>query len=151
VIVKPLIAMRKSILIVFLLGLCFINCKKNALTPDGKPASDAANNIVRVDAGAVASYWLSVCSSDSDKAGTGTGTENCRFYLLKNNLTKPYEAVFTATPGQIVFIEVYSGGPSVGCSVYYKGLKVATPQEDLFNSNDSIAPSHVNITYTVGQ
>jgi hypothetical protein len=129
-----------------------LNCKKNDLTPDGKPKSDAAKNIVRVDASAAASYWLSVASYDADKAGTGTGTSNASFYLLKNGLTKPYEAVFTATPGQVVFIEVDSeGGPTVSCDVYYRGVKVVTPQEDLFNSNIPSGPSHCTISYVVGQ
>jgi hypothetical protein len=100
----------------------------------------------------VASYWLSVASYDPDKVGSGDAIKNASFYLLKNGLTTPYEAVFTATPGQVVFIEVDSeGGPSVAVSVYYRGVKVVTPQEDLFNSNIPTGPSHCNISYVVGQ
>ncbi len=115
--------MRKLLLSVFLLSIVILGCKKNDLTPDGKPKSDASNNIVRVDASAVASYWLSVASYDPGKAGTGDAIKNASFYLLKNGLTTPYEATFTAKPGQIVFIEVNSlGGPSVSCDVYFKGI-----------------------------
>jgi hypothetical protein len=132
-----------------LLSLLLAGCKKGQqLTPDGKPQSDATKNIVRVDATAGASYYLSVASYDADKAGTGTGTSNASFYQLKSDLTSPYECVFTATPGQIVFIEVYSlTGAGAACTVYYKGVKVSPPA-DIYNAT---APSHVNITYEVGK
>jgi hypothetical protein len=39
-------------------------CKKEQLTPDGKPSAGARNNMVRIDAGAAASYWMPVLESD---------------------------------------------------------------------------------------
>lgn len=138
----------KKYLPVILLSIFFSDCKKENLTPDGKPQSDFAQNIVRVDANAGASYYLSVASYEADKAGTGNGTENASFYKLTSNLTKPHECVFTATPGQIVFIQVYSmNGAGAVCSVYYKGLRVSPPA-DIYNAT---APSHVDITYEVGK
>lgn len=143
--------MKKLLTLILPLGLLLMNCNKEKLTPDGKPQSDASKNIVRIDASAEASYWLSVASYDKDKVGTGTGTENAAFYQLKNDLKTPYECVFTAIPGQVVFIEVYTTGQSVSCDIYYKGVKVTNANADIFNSHSSTAPSHANITYEVGK
>lgn len=143
--------MKKLLNFILPLSLLLINCNKEKLTPDGKPQSDASKNIVRIDASAESSYWLSVASYDKDKAGTGNGKSNAAFYLLKNGLKMPYECVFSATTGQVVFIEVYTGGKSVSCDIYYKGTKVTNVNADIFNSHDSSAPSHANITYEVGK
>jgi hypothetical protein len=138
---------KRFFIAALLLAFVIPGCKKDSLTPDGKPKSDAQKNILRVDANAGASYWLSVAEFDPSK---GQSIENATYYLLKNDLTMPYECTFTATPGNVLFIEVYTLGPTVSCDIYYKGVKVtANALSDIFNSNDSIAPSHANLTYEI--
>lgn len=124
----------------------FSACKKDQLTPDGKPKSDAKKNILRVDANAGASYYLSVAEFDPNG---GQSVTDATYYLLKNDLTSPYECVFTATPGNVLFIEVYTTGPTASCDIYYKGVKVTATASDIFNSNTSAAPSHTNLTYEI--
>ncbi|MGZ3752975.1 MAG: hypothetical protein ACXVAU_16950, partial [Mucilaginibacter sp.] len=101
--------MKKLLIATLLLPLIFSGCKKEQLTPDGKPKTDAAKNILRVDARAAASYWLSVAEFDPSK---GQNISDATFYLLKNGLTTPYECTFVASPGNVLFIEVYTSGPS---------------------------------------
>lgn len=136
--------MRRLFLLAILLPFLFAGCKKDQLTPDGKPKSDAQKNILRIDASAAASYYLSVAEFDPAK---GQNITDATYYLLKNDLTTPYECTFTASPGNILFIEVYTTGSSVTCEVYYKGVKVTKDAaSDIFNSNNDIAPSHANLT-----
>ena len=131
-----------------LVPILFAGCKKTALTPDGKPQSDAQKNILRIDASAAASYWLSVAEYDS--ANVNLGAAGATFYQLKNDLTSSYECAFAAKPGQVVFIEVYTNGEEANCDIYYKGVKVtASAAGDIFNSHAPGAPSHVNMTYVI--
>ncbi|WP_426668985.1 hypothetical protein ACPPVU_22520 [Mucilaginibacter sp. McL0603] len=139
--------MRRSFLLIILLSALLSTCKKDQLTPDGKPSADAKKNILRIDASAGASYYLSVAEFDPSK---GQSVADATYYLLKNDLTSPYECVFTATPGNILFVEVYTTGPTTSCDIYYKGIRVTSDGEsDIFNSNNAIAPSHTNITYQI--
>jgi len=137
--------MRKSILIVFLIGFCFINCKKTSLTPDGKPASDAAKNIVRVDVNATAGFKFLICITDLTKPNSAPIVS-----YTNNNLTTGYEYVFTAAPNEYLLAEVYSqNGNSATCDVYYKGLKVPHAIMGI-DSLDGEMPSHINVTYIIG-
>lgn len=140
--------MKRLGLIGILLAVCVAGCKKEQMTPDGKPASDAKNNLMRIDANAQASYYLSVAEFDPAK---GFNVADATFYQLKEGLTTSYECTFKASPGQVVFIEVYSSeGESVSCDIYYKGLKVtAAAQTDIFNSHSTDAPSHANLSYEI--
>jgi hypothetical protein len=129
----------------FLLIVCLnlFSCTKNKLTPDGKPISDGPNNIVRVDVNANSYYDLSI-------AETNNNTNNIQFQFIKDSLIKSFEYAFKGLIGEELFIEVWSpGGTIASCDIYFKGLKVPLSQQAI-DSFQGGPPSHINVTYKIG-
>ena len=123
--------------------LSLISCTKDKLTPDGKPISDGPNNIVRVDVNASSYYDLSI-------AETNNNTNNIQFQYIKDSLTHPFEYAFKGIIGEELFIEVWSaGGTTSSCDIYFKGLKVPLSQQAI-DSFQGGPPSHINVTYKIG-
>ncbi|HZY38745.1 MAG TPA: hypothetical protein VFE53_18930, partial [Mucilaginibacter sp.] len=118
--------MKKLLFLIPAVILFLASCKKNDLTVDGKPVSDAANNMVRVDVKAGASYKLLVAQS-SPTVQNQTNT-----LYTNDNLTSSYEYAFKGIPGNVMLVEVYSqNGTYANCDVYYKGLKVPVSLEGI--------------------
>jgi len=136
--------MKKLLFLIPALLLFLTTCKKNDLTIDGKPVSDAANNMVRVDTKAGASYKLLVAQSNP-------AVQNQTNTLYTNdNLTSFYEYAFKGIPGNIMLVEVYSqNGTHADCDIYYKGLKVPVSLEGIDQLQGEM-PSHINVTYIIG-
>jgi hypothetical protein len=136
--------MKKLLFLIPAVILFLASCKKNDLTVDGKPVSDAANNMVRVDVKAGASYKLLVAQS-SPTVQNQTNT-----LYTNDNLTSSYEYAFKGIPGNVMLVEVYSqNGTYANCDVYYKGLKVPVSLEGIDQLQGEM-PSHINVTYIIG-
>jgi hypothetical protein len=138
--------MKKLIYLIPVLSLFLITCKKNDLTADGKPQSDAANNIIRVDTKAGANYQLSISSYNVNSPG-----ENSLLYSNADQSSAvPFEFSFKGVQGYAMLVEVYSqNGTFANCDIYYKGLKVPTSLEAIDQLQGEM-PSHINVTYRIG-
>jgi len=136
--------MKKLLTLIALSSLFLLTCKKNDLTPDGKPQSDAANNTIRVDTKAGASYTLLVAETDPNNV------DHPRVYYTNNNLNTASEYTFTGVNGDNMLVEVWSqNGTSATADIYYKGSKVSHAIMGV-DSLDGVMPSHINLTYTIG-
>ena len=136
--------MKKFLCLIPALCLFLITCKKNDLTVDGKPASDAADDMVRVDTKAGSAYTLLVAQSNPN-----IQNQTATLYT-NNNLTSSNEYAFKGTPGNILLVEVYSqNGTFADCDIYYKGLKVPVTLEGIDQFQGEM-PSHINVTYQIG-
>lgn len=137
--------MLKNILsyyFLLILSLNLFSCTKNKLTSDGKPISDGPNNIVRVDVNAGSSYNLSIAETNNNNG--------IQFQFIKDSLTYPFEYAFKGIIGENLYIEVWSaGGTTSSCDIYFKGLKVPLSQLSI-DSFQGGPPSHINITYKIG-
>jgi len=136
--------MKKLLTLIALSSLFLLTCKKNDLTPDGKPKSDAANNTIRVDTKAGASYGLVVAETNPNDVGHPI------VFYTNDNLNAPNEYTFKGIDGYNMLVEVGSpNGTFVNCDIYYKGVKV--PHSIMgVDSLDGVMPSHINLTYTIG-
>ncbi len=138
--------MKKLAYLIPILSLFFITCKKNDLTADGKPTSDAANGIVRVDTKAGANYQISIATYNS----VAPSDPKILYSNTDQSSTAPFEYSFKGTSGWVIAVEVYSqNGTFADCDIYYKGVKVPVTFEaiDTFQGEK---PSHININYVTG-
>ena len=137
--------MKKPLPLILLLSLFVLTCKKNDLTPDGKPKSDAANSIIRVDSKAGATYSLVIYESNPADMSLPPVVS-----YINNSLNAPNEYMFKGVVGYQMLVEVDSpNGTSANCDIYFKGLKVPHAVMGV-DSLDGEMPSHINLTYTIG-
>lgn len=138
--------MKKLLFLTPVICLLFVSCKKNDLTVDGKPASDATNDIVRVDTKAGANYKISVAKYNS----IGPSDPEVLYNNANQSSASAFEYSFKSTAGFVIAVEVYAqNGTFAACDIYYKGLKVPVSLEAI-NQSQGQMPSHINITYITG-
>ena len=138
--------MKKLAYLIPILSLFLITCKKNDLTPDGKPTSDAANNMIRVDTKAGANYQISIATYNN----VGPSDPKILYSNTDQSSAAPFEYSFKGTAGYVIAVEVYSqNGTFADCDIYYKGLKVPETFEAIDTFQGEM-PSHINVNYVTG-
>lgn len=137
--------MKKFCLAALLLTMLFAGCKKEStLTADGKPKSDATNNVLRVDVSSDDNYTFGVTFTY-----TYPPSEATTLAYMRN--AGPYEYVTTAVVGQTADIYVDATyGSNITCVIYYKGSKV--PMDEITKekiTGDPTTPSVIHVTYDI--
>jgi len=138
--------MKKLVLLTISLTVFLSACKKNDLTPGGKPLSDIANNMVRVDVASNADYSISIQKYNYPN----TDGQAVLYSNQSQSASKPFEFAYKATTGNALLVEVESAnGTMTHVDIYYKGEKVPASLESI-DELQGESPSHINLTYVIG-
>ena len=137
--------MKRYLLPVLLFVSILTGCKKEDLTPDGKPKADAANNTLRIDLNSTLAYDYIVEVDNSDYSVMDR--------VSRNNQAMAYEYVATVQPGQKIGVSIHSlAGSKLTYDIYYKGAKVRLSAMNI-NLRDNIPDlsSELILSYVAGK